>query len=498
MQLSSAAQQRIEQWSNLAFSHALLPYQRRYSTDSSRKILWKKSRRIGVTYANAFKSVVKRALRKPGLTPIDHLFSSKDEKSSAEWLGYCYSFSEQLNTLLGEELIPLSRWTSEVGYYANECRAITLSSNPKAFRSMQGDVTLDEFDFHEQQEEIYKSAQPCLMWFPDEASIELISSISKTPGTRFKNFIVEAEQGSKSWGYYKITLADAVGEGLALKVWKKRIPEFRDRYGDNWLAELNAAFIQSIREECATEEDFLQEYCCEAPNSSALITDAQYDALILKGPDGKPIPVPDTLLPGYAYGELYVGIDCGRIHDLTVVWVLERGYDPDPKTPPHLRDVFRPVCVKVLRNMPFPAQEEAIRPIVTHPAICKGYIDMGSVGRALADAVADETGSVIEPYAMTPTRMAIMAERLRSFVQQNRIAQHPDDFIRRDVLCVHRDCIYNAGGTPRLVYQGSTPVSHGDAFWAQSLALQAVSESTGIGLSTSREVEMAQPQLALV
>lgn len=488
MPLSNSAQNLVLNWEPLK---PLLPYQIRYSISTSRKVLWKKSRRIGVTYANAFKSVKKRMLRKKDLSPLDHLFSSKDEKSSAEWLGYCYSFAEQLNVLLGEEVVPLARWTTEIGYYANECRAITLSSNPKAFRSMQGDVTLDEFDFHEQQEEIYKSAQPCLMWFPDEACIELISSISKTPGTRFKNFIKEAEYGDKAWDYYAITLADAVREGLALKVWKNRIPYFRTR------EELDAAFIQSIKDECATEEDYRQEYCCESPSSSALITESQYDALVLKGPDGRPLQVPDHLIPNQAYGELYVGVDCGRVHDLTVIEVLERGYDPNPATPPYLRDVLRPVCVKWLRNMPFPAQLEALRPIVMHPAISKGYIDMGSVGRALADAVADETGSVIEPYAMTMPRMAVMAERLRGFVQQSRIAQHPDPFVRKDVLCVHRDCIYNAGGTPRLVYQGSTATTHGDFFWAKALALQAFSEVTGIGISTNNALEEAPPTLAL-
>src|SRR5512133_3156683 len=110
MNTSSAALAKVDQWAT-ALTSALLPYQRRYLTDTSRKIAWKKSRRIGVTYANALKSVRKRALRGKGATPMDHLFSSKDEKSSAEWLGYCYSFSEQINTLLGDEVVPLGQWT---------------------------------------------------------------------------------------------------------------------------------------------------------------------------------------------------------------------------------------------------------------------------------------------------------------------------------------------------------------------------------------------------
>jgi phage FluMu gp28-like protein len=487
MPLSSSNNEKFHNWKEEMLGKVLMPYQARYLTDTSPMILVEKSRRVGVTWSCALKSIVRRISRD---TRIDHVFSSKDEDTGKEWLGYCKFFAEQINFLFGQDqFIPTKQWTSERGIYPNGSRAIVISSSPKAFRSHGGDVTIDEFDFHENQRDIYTAAEPCLTWHPD-AYLEIVSSKSKIPGSQFKLFCREAKGANETgWSLHRVTLEDAVEQGLALKIWKNRIPEFESP------EQLNAAFLADKKRRAASLEDYLVEYMCEEPASSALISEKDYDALVLKGPDGNPADVPDHMESGRAYGPLYVGIDCGRVHDLTVVWVLEQGYHD--KYPQHLRDVFRPVCVKLLRNMPFPAQLEAIRPIVTHPAICKGFIDMGSVGRALADGVADETGSVIEPYAMTPIRMAQMAERLRAFVQQHRIAQHPDPFVRKDVLCVHRNTVQNVHGSPRLVYEGSTEISHGDSFWAQALALEAACQATGIGLAVSREVEMAQPQLAV-
>lgn len=475
MQLSNSAQKKVSNWLDVVRSDVLLPYQREYLTDTSPRILWRKSRQIGITWVNALKSSVERAT---DLVRYDHIFSSKDEDTAITWLGYCYTFCEQINFLLGEEVVPLSQWTKSRGIYANGASAVALSSNPKALRSNKGKVTLDEFDFHPDQREIYKAAEPCLSWVPG-APIELISSRDKTPGTVFEGMCRDCESGADTLTkYYRITLLDAVKQGLALKIWKHRIPEFPDAES------LNAAYIAHRRSMCLSDEDFAQEYLCESPSTSALIVPDQYDKLVLRGPDGKPLPVPTTLKNGQAYGELYVGIDCGRVHDLTVVWVLEKGYDSNPKTPPHLRDVFRPVCVQWMRNMPFPAQLEVIRDIVSHPAICKGFIDMGSVGRALADAVQDETGTVIEAYAMTPSRMAKMAERLRAFVQQERIAQHPDEFVRKDVLSCRRDTVLSPSGSPRLVYQGSTATTHADFWWAQCLALEAACHGSTVTMET--------------
>lgn len=474
--LSKAALNKMGEGVKAVLDKVLLPYQQKYLLDNSRYILWEKSRRVGVTWTCALKSVIKRVRR---TKPLDHLFSSADMTAAGEWLMYCRDWSEKINTLLDEEVVPLDQWTKEVGYFSNGSRLMLLSSNAKMFRSKQGDVTIDEYAHHEQQDEIYKAAQPCILWHGD-AQLELISS-HNGPETQFNILCRKAEYEPKKqrFSWYRVTLHDAVKSGLALKVWKDRISEFPDRDA------LDQAFIDEIRSGCATDEDYEQEYNCCPAKQSALIDPETYDKLILRDRETfDPRPVPEELRMDREYGELFVGIDCGRREDLTVVWVLERGYDHKAAT--HLRDVYRPVCVRWMRNTPFPAQEQVIRSIVNHPMVSKGYIDMGAVGRGLADSVQDITGSVVEGIGFSAPKMAEMAERVRAFVQQNRLAMHPDNYVRQDILCVRKT--QTKGGS--WTYGGSTRTTHGDFFWAMALALHAASAcgAARVALATGSEL----------
>src|SRR5690606_2140010 len=162
------------------------------------------------------------------------------------------------------------------------------------------------------------------------------------------------------------------------------------------------------------------EYNCCPAKYSTLIDAQMYEDCVLYR-NGQPEVIPDHLDFQRAYGELFVGIDCGRVHDMTVIWVLEKLRDPRPETPEHLRDIYRTVCVNWMRNVPFGVQEQVILSIVRHPAVSRCLIDRGTIGAEMAERLADEMGSVVEPFTMTAPRMAMMAERLRAFVQQRRI-----------------------------------------------------------------------------
>jgi phage FluMu gp28-like protein len=441
-----------------------------------------------VTWTCALKSVLKRITRE---TPLDHLFSSKDLNSSQEWLGYCRFWSGIFNDLLGEEVVPLNRWTTEMGHFANGSRLIILSSNPRAFRSMEGDVTLDEYAHHDQQEEIYKAAQPCMVWVQSKgAQLEIISS-HNGPETQFNMFCRQAERKLNRFSWYRKTLEDAVSDGLALKVWRHRLTtDFGAKIVNGVIGippkerqRLDREFIEDIRSGCATDEDYAQEYDCQPAKFSTLISPYDYDRCVLGS-------VPDELDFTRPHRDLFVGIDCGRSHDLTVVWVLEHG--TDPKALPQFQDVYRTVCVLAMRNMAFPSQEAMIRPVITHPMVAKGFIDMGVVGRGLADAVYDEMGKVVEPYAITAPRKATMYERVRQFVQMQRVSLPDDPKVKQDLMCVRRTQT-RAG---HIQYEGHTKDSHGDYFCALALALEAATMQNRASMTSYPTIDLtAQPQL---
>lgn len=472
MPLSDSEKKHLNSHVRETMEKVLLPYQQTYLLDRSRYLIWEKSRRVGVTWSSALKSVLKRITREKRL---DHLFSSKDEDTAKEFLIYCRFWSDLFNTWLGEEIVKLKEWTTEIGYFPNGSRIISLSSSPKAMRSQEGDVTLDEWAFHEQAGEIYDAAQPCLLWQPD-ATLELISTHNGVE-TEFYRFCREAEQGigrAKHFTRYAVTLPDAVAQGLAEKIWKVRKPQFKNA------EELNKAFLAEVKAGCRTEEAWQQEYLCQPALSGALVSPEEFDACAYKS-DKTPIlaSVPDQLDHKKRYNPLYIGIDCGRSKDLTVTTALEMGRDP--KAPAHLSDVYRYACLNTMHDQKFPIQEAVIRNIASHRALEGGLIDMGSVGRGLADAVQDETGSLVEGYAFTAPRKAAMAERVKQFFQQRRIAVPVDPKLKADICCVRK----TQGPSGAWKYEGQCSDSHGDRFWSLALALEAAEQANPITLNTS-------------
>jgi phage FluMu gp28-like protein len=455
-------------------NRVLLPYQVDYLMDTSRYLLWEKSRRVGVTWASALKSVLKRVtLGKK----MDHLFSSKDEPTGKEFLLYCRQWVEKFNDWLGVEVADLKQWTSEIGLFPNGSRILVLSSNPNAMRSNGGDVTLDEWAFHEQAGELYDAAQPCLTWFP-EAQLELISTHNGVE-SEFYRLCREAEQGvgrGKHFKRYAITLQQAVEQGLARKIWKQRIPEFKDK------GELDTAFLADVRAGCRTEEAWQQEYCCAPAMSGCLVSPDEFDRCAYKA-DGKTLLIGETapteLDQKKYYNALFLGIDCGRSKDLTVTTAIEQGMDPE--APSHLSTLYRVACMNTMFDQKFPVQEAVIRPIASHRSINGGFIDMGSVGRGLADAVQDETGSMVEGYAFTAPRKAAMAERVKQFFQQRRIAVPADPKLKADICCVRK----TQGPSGAWKYEGQCSDSHGDRFWSLALALEAAEAANPITLNTS-------------
>ncbi len=191
-----------------------LPYQRRYIADQKRFVLVEKAVRIGVTYSHSFKASLKRVARSPSLKKSNELFASKNRTTATEYLSYHKKWAEYWNSLFGTGFIDLSRWTTEKAIYPGG-DILILSSDPNAFRGMEGDVSLDEFAFHEQQAALFSAAQSRTQWLPD-GQVSLISSHSH-PETVFAR-LAEKAKTDPQWGHHRTTLPDAVEQGLALKV----------------------------------------------------------------------------------------------------------------------------------------------------------------------------------------------------------------------------------------------------------------------------------------
>jgi phage FluMu gp28-like protein len=444
-----------------------LPYQVRWINDlvnpttgeGKKFLLCDKAVRVGLSFAQAFKSFRKRLLRTQ--PPLNEIFASKNLKVAGEYMAYLRRFGEAIQqTVPG--VIDLSTWTSECARLPGG-NIMIVSSDPNSFRGMGADVTLDEVDFHDNQRSLFSAAQSRVQWIVD-GQVSLFSSRSPNPSTFFAG-LAHAVAGGKmpSFSYHRVTLDDAVGQGLAEKV-----PGSHQIHLDGTLEGVERCrqqLIADLRSQCASEDDFQREYYCTPAGQAQLVKREWYERNIV--PDW---PIADTLDHMTRYpDDVFVGIDCG-IRDLTVVWAaLHR---EDATRPPAHRDVYPTLCVFAMRGEKFDRQYQRILPIISHPDVTKVIIDQGSVGYQLAHMFADELGDAVEPYVISRPRKAKMLERMSSYLQMDRVTVPDDADCRDSILSMRRTVSENNV----LTYEGGTQKCHGDYAIALALMLEAAEQ----------------------
>jgi phage FluMu gp28-like protein len=209
-----------------ALSRYFLPYQRVWIEDDAVMRLAEKSVRIGWTYADAFKNVRKRLRH----ARRDYLFATKDQQSAIEYLEQCKRFAELFDFARsivshGEDSMRVEAkddhgksYMEEVkfGYmkFDNGSRIIAFSANPYAMAVFGGDVGLDEFAKHQRAEKLWETAQGRITWGFDIG----VWSAHDGTDTLFYQFAREAAAGKGGWSHYKVTMEDAVEQGLLDKI----------------------------------------------------------------------------------------------------------------------------------------------------------------------------------------------------------------------------------------------------------------------------------------
>ena len=433
----------------------LLPYQKNYLADNSKTAIYIKSRRIGITYVESLRAVLRRLEH-----PFDYNLVSANARTAGEFVSYSKKWCKVINEITGQEYIDLEDSTSEIIRFPNGSKIVALSSNPSALRGRGGDIVIDEAAYHENPEELWKAAQPVATW---GGNIRLISSMS-SPDHWFSQTVNRVERGELPWSLHKTTIYDAVNEGLARKVpgdWQKLLPDIQA---------CNAKFIEDLKAEVGSEAVFSQEYECTPASQSMLLTPEMYDKLAIT-------PLADKLNPNAEYGELFVGIDIGRFHDLTVIWVLERGFDKDAE--PHLRDVYRTVAVHMVKGMAFEAQAQLIGQFLSHNCVSKCCIDKSGLGLQLAEQLYNQYGSIVEGVAITSPAKQDLVERTIKFITQERVSLPMDDRIKADIIAMKR--IVTAKGN--ISYDGRSDLGHCDSFIALAMALRGAEKQSELSLS---------------
>lgn len=420
-----------------------LPYQGRWIGDQSRLKLAEKSRQIGFSWATAHASVSRTAL----MTALrDQWVSSRDDIQAQLFLEDCKLFAGILDLAardMGERVIDEGeKHTAYVLRFANGKRINSMSSNPDAQAGKRGSRVLDEFALHPNPKKLWSIAYPGITW---GGQMEVIST-HRGSHNFFNQLIREIKEGGnpKRISLHRVTLQDALDQGFLWKL-QKALPADDERQAMN-----EAAYFDWVRSGCADEESFQQEYMCQPADDDAafleydLIASAEY-------PTGADWQTAES-------GTLYCGVDIGRTHDLTVLWVVEK-----------LGDVLYTRHVETLKAMSKPDQEKVLWPWFERCSrIC---IDATGLGIGWTDDAVARFGEYrVEGVTFSPKVKEALAYPVRSKMEERRLRIPFDKFIRADLRAVTKQV--TIAGNVRFTAE-RTPDGHSDRFWALALAIHA-------------------------
>ena len=431
-----------------------LPYQQRWLDDKAKIKIWEKSRRIGATYVQSYEDVrdcINRSV--PAVW-----FSSADESAAKEYIDYCEKWVKLFHATakrLGEVIIDNEKDIKAlVIEFSNGTKIHALSSNPKSFRSKGGKVVLDEFAFHNNPDELWKAARPCITWgFP----LRILSTHNGQNCLYYK-FIDQVLKGKLNWSHHKTPIQLAVSEGLVDKIYQRKTTLQEQ---EDWMA--------NEKDNCFDEYTWLQEYCCIAVDEASAFL--PYDLIATCELNDILRPLEDIK------HDFYVGVDIGRRKDLTVIWVLEK-----------IENIKYTRLVVELAKMPFHKQEEILHEILSHKLFRRDCQDDTGIGMQMAENAQVKFGKFrVEGVTFTNKVKEDLAYRLRTEFENKTVFIPNRHEIREDLHSVRK--ITTTSNNIRFDADRSDN-GHADRFWALALALHAADNGSGdIHISTRKRRE---------
>lgn len=466
-----------------------LGYQQRWFEDESPIMFGEKSRRTGLTWAEAGRNVVKAA--KPRRRQGCNTFYVGSKKEMAlEYIAAAALFAKAFNELAQADVYEQTFWDEGkkeeilaymIRFPKSGFKIQALSSRPSNLRGLQGDVVIDEAAFHDNLEELLKAALALTMW---GNKVRLISTHNGVENL-FNEYILEARAGKKDYSVHRITLDDAIADGLY-----KRICYVT---GQTWSAEAEKKWRDDLYKNAPNQESADEEYGCIPKNSGgawlsrALIESrmsADTPVLRWECPQGFEV-LPDHIrkadcqdwleehlapllatLPADAIS--FNGEDFGRTGDLTVHVPLIQTQNLVRRVP----------FVLELRNVPFRQQEQIAFYLIDRlPHFTGGAFDARGNGQFLAEVA-------MQRYGATRIQQVMLSEGwyrehmppVKAALEDGTLDGLPRD---ADVLADLR-AVQVIKGVPRIPETRTTGEDkgkrHGDAAVAVALAYFASRE----------------------
>lgn len=441
----------------------LLGYQKRWIADDSPLKIAEKSRRTGITWAEAADAVLTASKSKAALG-TNHFYVGSNKEMAREFIDAAAMWAKAFNKAAGdieEEMFfddgqDGKEILTFVIHFASGFKIQALSSKPSNLRGMQGNVTIDEAAFHLLLAEVLKAALALTMW---GAKVRLISTHNGSEN-QFNQLIEDSRAGRKRYSVHRITLDDACAEGLYQRICQ--------RLGTPWSQEAEEQWKQDLLSDTASQEDALEEYFCVPKHGGgAYISRALIDKAMQKpGDNGQPVVIryrqtpewnamrPDLRaadIKGWCNEVLLpelmklspdqrhcLGEDFARKGDLTCLWIGAIQQDLSLHVP----------LVVELRNIPYKQQEQILFFLIDRsPRFIGAQLDATGNGEYLAEQAVDKYGSsLVESVKISETWYRESMPVMRAYYEDFDIVIPKD----ADILDDLRSIQINNRGVPRI------------------------------------------------
>ena len=441
----------------------LLPYQARWVEDESPVKVAVKSRRIGLSWSEAFDDVVHAAAGRGDVTYISY-----DKEMTEGWIGDCQDWARDLRGLAAhveedvlddDEGRAFSRF--QLALPAGR-RIQAVSSLPRKLRSRgrPGDrAVLDELAFCKAPDELLKAGMAMTMW---GGRLRLISSHNGEHHP-FAALVEDIDAGALPYSLHTIPFDAAVRDGLYRRILEVQAAGARqfDPQADvsefAWSPEREAEWVASVRGSYRHAWQAEEELdCIPASGAGSWIVLQDYLECAHKHANDP---------ARYQGGPCWVGYDVARRVHLAVIAVLEQ-----------IGDVLWLRELVVMRDTPYSEQRARLGRVLGEYRVVRAAVDATGMGDVQAETLQEQFGrSVIEPVTLSsPVRLDV-ATALRECFEDRTIRVGTDRATRDDVRSMRR--APSVIGTPRLYAEDSESDGHADRFWA--LALGAAAARSG-------------------
>nr|DAM51174.1 MAG TPA: large terminase [Caudoviricetes sp.] len=431
-------------------------YQARYLEDESDNVLVEKGRQEGFSEYSAIKAT--RASVKAGAL-FDWWVCSRDLAAAKLFIDDCKKWADFYNLgagKLGKEIIEGETVFSITFSTGRTIHA--LSSNPDVLAGKRGNVILDEFALHKDQQKLLKVSSAVTQW----GGQRIVISTHRGKGSVFAQLVNDCVNNGNPmrWSHHRVTIQDAVDAGIVERINAKT--------GKKMTRE---DFLASCRAKCLTEADFLEEYMCVPQDTAGQLV--SWDTINACTNDRYATAAGNIAAEE---GEFGVGVDVARLSDKHCYIALK---------PWHDRYVVR--LVYYHEDNSWESRDRKLDEMTGAAGVKLVVIDQTGLGdKYVEDAKKRRNGHKVRGILFTNGSKEELASNLARALEAGKIIIPSHDLLKAHIAAIEKG--YTKTGL--VCYSADrTESGHADLFWALAMAYHALTLKASDGVWTRERAE---------